>query len=138
MYARALFLSLPLQIYGPLHMQASLVSAVGSLGLGYHRRPARATRADTAETLNFVGKAPTALDHANFTMPRRRASPVRSDHLPPRQPLATLSSLEIHRRSKLRRWLFRANTGGAGTLSCAPGAKRKSHLDVRPGDVRCT
>lgn len=54
--------------------------------LGYHRRPARA---DTAKTLNFVAKAPTALAHANFTMLRRRASPACPDHplLPVANPL---------------------------------------------------
>lgn len=38
------------------------------------------TRADTAKTLNFVGKAPMALPHANFTMLCRRASPTCPDH----------------------------------------------------------
>lgn len=58
--------------------------------LGYHRRPARA---DTAKTLNFVAKAPTALAHANFTMLRRRASPACPNHPPPVQPLANLPAL---------------------------------------------
>lgn len=39
-----------------------------------------------AKTLNFVGKAPTALAHANFTMLCRRASPTCPDHP---QPVAT-------------------------------------------------
>lgn len=39
--------------------------------------------ADTAKTLNFVGKAPTALAHANFTTLCRRASPTCPDHPQP-------------------------------------------------------
>lgn len=107
--------------------------------LGYHRRPARA---DTAKTLNFVAKAPTALAHANFTMLRRRASPACPDHplLPVANPLLPWPTLllEIRQRSKLRRWLFHVSAEGARTLSCDPGMRRKSHLDVRPDDVRCT
>jgi len=82
----------------------SSAAAVGRLG--YHRRPARA---DTGKTLNFVAKAPTALAHANFTMLRRRTSPTCPNHPPRRQALATQPALllEIRRRSKLHRWLFR-------------------------------